>query len=234
MNTEERAMFILGQLNVGLRTELSQIDVLENSVEGLLVEAKERADVHIPADKRLEWDVLWNDVEIKLDAMRSNGNEARKRFDAGDTAEALEPWRKITEQDREFDTLLDTLRRSGREALPGQDLDPWYDSWKGLWVTIEDHLTTLRLHVVTTRFQLEMRKEYGSEKADEVTQQILEHLPENASLNDAEKFADEYRKAYHEFLNHREHPSFWDIFRGLLLLPEDRPEDRLARNRQTI
>lgn len=232
MKTEERATFILGQLNIGLRTELSQIEELETSLEELLEEAKARADVHIPADKRIEWDLGWSEVEMKLKTMRSNATEARKRFNAGDTADALEPWKNITEHDRDLDRLLDTLRRSGREALPGQDLDPWYDSWKGLWVTIEDHLTMLRLHVVTTRFQLEMRKEYGAEKADEVTQQILERLPVNVSLEDAEKFADEYRKAYHEFLNHREHPTFWDIFRGLLLMPEETPEDRLEGNRQ--
>lgn len=232
MNTEERATFILGQLNVGLRSELTQIDELESSLEKLLEEAKTRADVHIPANKRREWDLAWDEVDHKLDTMRSSASEARRRLDVGDTAEALEPWKNITEEDRDLDQLLDTLRRTGREALPGQDLDPWYDSWKGLWVTIEDHLTTMRVHVVTTRFQLEMRKEYGVEKADEVTAQILERLPEDATIEDAEKFADEYRKAYHDFLNHREHPTFWDIFKGLLLFPEDRPEDRLAGNRQ--
>lgn len=231
MNTEERATFILGQLNVGLRTELSQIDELEDSLEELLLKAKTRADVHIPEEKRWEWDLAWEDVDQKLEAMRANAAEARRRLDADDTAEALEPWKNIKEDDTELDRLLDTLRRTGREALPGQDLDPWYDSWKGLWVTIEEHLTTLRVHVITTRFQLEMRKEYGVEKADEVTQQILERLPANATVEDAEKFADEYRKAYHDFLNHREHPTFWDIFKGLLLFPEETPEDRLAENR---
>lgn len=228
MNTEERATFILGQLNVGLRTELSQIDELENSLEELLREAKARADVYISADKRRDWDLTWDEVDQKLDTMRSNAGEARRRLNVDDTADALEPWKNISEDDRELDQLLDTLRRTGREALPGQDLDPWYDSWKGLWVTIEEHLTTLRIHIITTRFQLEMRREYGAEKADEVTQQILERLPANASLEEAKKFAAEYRKAYHEFLNHREHPTFWDIFRGLLLMPEETPEDRLA------
>ncbi|MEY4484202.1 MAG: hypothetical protein RL693_1654 [Verrucomicrobiota bacterium] len=232
MNTEERATFILGQLNVGLRSELSQIDELETSLEKLLEEAKTRADAHIPAEKRWEWDMSWDAADQRLETMRVNANEARRRLNNGDTSDAMEPWKNITEEDRELDLLLDTLRRTGREALPGQDLDPWYDSWKGLWVTIEEHLTTLRLHVVTTHFQLEMRKKYGTEKADEVTQQILERLPENATIEDAEKFADEYRKAYLEFLNHREHPTFWDIFRGLLLMPEETPEDRLAGNRQ--
>lgn len=232
MNTEERATFILGQLNIGLRSELTQIDELEISLEKLLEEAKTRADIHIPESKRMEWDMAWDDVDHRLDTMRSNASVARSRLDRGDTEEALEPWKNIAEEDQELDQLLDSLRRTGREALPGQDLDPWYDSWKGLWVTIEEHLTTMRVHVVTTRFQLEMRKEYGIEKADEVTQQILERLPENATLEDAEKFADEYRSAYHDFLNHREHPSFWDIFRGLLLMPEETPEDRLADNRK--
>ena len=43
MKPDERSTFILGQLNVGLRTEWSQIEGLEASLEKLLQEAKTRA-----------------------------------------------------------------------------------------------------------------------------------------------------------------------------------------------
>ena len=99
----------------------------------------------------------------------------------------------------------------------GIDLDPWYCSWKELWQQIEGDLNTLRIHVVTTRFQLEMRKEQGSQKADEVTRQILVKLPPNAALEDAERFAAEYRIAYREVEEPREHPTWFGIFKGLLL-----------------
>ena len=227
MKTEERATFILSQLNVGLRTEWSQIEGLEANLEKLLHEAKDRADAHLLPDRRDAWVAGWKLVERKLADLRGHATEARERFNAGGAADALEPWQHIDVHDREFDQMLETLRREGREAIPGIHLDPWYDSWKELWQQIEADLNTLRIHVVATRFQLEMRRDYGIEKADEVTREILEKLPADATLEDAERFAAEYRLAYYEVMEHREHPTWRDIFKGLLLFPEDRPEDRL-------
>lgn len=232
MKPEERATFILGQLNAGLRTEWSQIEGLEASLEKLLHEARVRADARIPADSRALWDQTWGAVQKKLDMIQACAAEARQRFDAGGPAGALEPWEKITAHDRELDDLLDTLRTTGREALPGSELEPWYDGWKGLWVTIEDQLGTLRAHIIATRFRLEMRKEVGAARADEVTRQILAHLPADASLEDAEKYAAEYRMAHHEAEEHSEHPTLWDVIRGLFLLPEETPEERLAKSRK--
>lgn len=232
MKPEERATFILGQFNAGLRTEWSQIEGLEASLEKLLHEAKSRADAHIPAASRGIWDLTWTAVQDKLDTIQACAAKARERFDAGATADALEPWEQITAHDQELDHLLDTLRVTGREALPGQELEPWYDGWKGLWVTIEDQLGTLRAHIIATRFRLEMRKEYGTAKADEITRQILNHLPADASLEDAEKYAHEFRMAYHEAEEHGEHPTLRDIIRGLFLLPEETPEERLLKSRK--
>ncbi len=137
-------------------------------------------------------------------------------------------------KDKELDELLDTLRVTGRESLPGQALEPWYDGWKGLWVSIEETLSLLRSHVVATHFRLEMRKDFGPEKADEVTRQILKNLPANASLEDAERYATEYRVAHHEVTEHGEHPTLRDIVRGLLMMPEETAEDRIDRTRRIL
>ena len=232
MKPEERAQFILGQLNTGLRTEWSQIEGLEATLENLLHEAKSRAETFIPADKRGAWDAAWTLVHRKLDAIRTHAAEARRRLEGGKPGSPLESWNQVNEHDRELDAALDSLRVMGREALPGRDLEPWYDGWKGLWVTVDDKLSQLRAHVIATRFRLQMRQDYGAEKADEVTRQILAHLPADASLADAERYAAEYRIAHHVVEEHREHPTLRDIIRGLFLLPEDTPEDVLSRQRR--
>jgi hypothetical protein len=231
MKPEERAQFILGQLNAGLRTEWSQVEGLEASLEKLLHEAKARADAHIAPADRPTWDQAWSAVYTKLATIRDRAAEGRRRVDAGEDADALEPWTSVSATDRELDMLLDTLRVTGRESLPGQELEPWYDGWKGLWVTIEEKLSLLRAHMVATRFRLEMRQDYGTEQADDVTRQILANLPENATLEEAERYAAEYRVAHHETEEHAEHPTLWDIIRGLFLLPEETPDERLNRMR---
>jgi hypothetical protein len=232
MKPEERATFILGQLNYGLRTQWSQIEEIEDSLELMLREAHARADSHIPPVKRSTWDQTWNEVWQTLSAIREDAGQSWRLYEAGDSEQAPEPWKHISELDRKLDQLFDTLQAIGRESVPQGDLDPWYDSWKGHWVNIDGRLASLRAHAIATRFQLEMRKEYGLDKADSVTRQILEHLPEDATLEDAEKYAAEYRKAYQEFEDHRDHPTLRDIFRGLLLFPEDTPDDHLVRRRR--
>jgi hypothetical protein len=232
MKPEERATFILGQLNAGLRTEWSQIEGLEASLQKKLHEAKSRADSHIAPADRATWDEAWNAVYTKLNAIHARATEVRQRFEANDETDYLPTWDSISASDQELDALLDTLRRTGRESLPGQELEPWYDGWKELWVEIEDTLSLLRAHIIATHFRLEMRLDYGAEKADEVTRQILANLPANASLQDAERYAAEYRVAHHDAEQHAEHPTLWDIVRGLFLLPEETPEERLQKMRK--
>jgi hypothetical protein len=234
MKPEERSQFILGQLNAGLRTEWSQVEGLEASLEKLLHEAKARADGHISAADRATWNAAWDAVHKKLATIQKCAAEARERFDAGGDADALEPWNSISATDHELDALFDTLRVTGRESLPGQELEPWYDGWKGLWVAIEEKLSLLRAHIVATRFRLEMRQDFGADQADEVTRQILASLPENATLEEAERYAAEYRVAHHEAEQHGEHPTLRDIVRGLFLLPEETPEERVLKTRRIL
>ena len=232
MKPEERATFILGQLNAGLRTEWSQIEGLEATLEKQLHEAKARADAHIAGPIRPTWDEAWNAVYAKLNAIQARALEVRQRFEADDETDYLPTWDAISASDHELDLLLDSLRVTGRESLPGQELEPWYDGWKELWVKIEDTLSLLRAHIIATHFRLEMRLDYGAEKADEVTRQILANLPADASLQDAERYAAEYRVAHHDAEQHGEHPTLWDIIRGLFLLPEETPEERMEKTRR--
>lgn len=232
MKPEERSQFILGQLNAGLRTEWSQIEGLEASLEKLLHEAKARADAHIPESSRSSWEAAWTAVHQKLASIQQSAELARDTLDQKGGVSALEPWMNVMAHDRELDHLLDTLRVMGREALPGQELEPWYDGWKGLWVSIEENLSTLRAHIVATRFRLNLREEYGADKADDVTRKILANLPEDASLEEAERYAQEYRIAHHEVAEHSEHPTLRDIIRGLLLLPEEIPEEKVVQKRK--
>ena len=233
MKTEERAAFILKQLNVGLRTEWSQIEGIEAGLEKKLHEAKDRADQHVPAEKRAMWEKDWELVHEKLADLREHASSARELYNQLGASAAIDSWSHINVTDTSFDHLLDRLRREGREALPGIHMDPWYDSWKELWREIEGDLTTLRLHIVVTRFQLEMRRDQGQEKADKLTREILERLPEGASVEDAERFANEYRLAHYELEDHREHPTWRDIFKGLLMYPEETPDDVLFHKQQT-
>ena len=125
--------------------------------------------------------------------------------------------------------LLDTLRVTGRESLPGQQLEPWYDGWKGLWVTIEEKLSLLRAHMVATRFRLEMRQDYGAEQGGRCDPANPREPAGECDPGRRGKYAAEYRVAHHEAEEHGEHPTLWDIIRGLFLLPEETPEERMQR-----
>jgi hypothetical protein len=234
MKPEERASFILGQINAGLRTEWSQIEGLEATLEKQLHEAKSRADNHIAPGDKPAWDEAWKTVHTKLDVIQKHSAKARDLIDSREGADALDTWDIISAKDEELDQLLDDLRVTGRESLPGQELEPWYDGWKGLWVNIEETLSLLRAHIIATRFRLEMRRDYGSEKADEVTRQILQNLPANATLEDAERYAAEYRVAHHEVEEHAQHPTLRDVVRGLFLLPDETPEERMQKTHRIL
>ncbi len=66
---------------------------------------------------------------------------------------------------------------------------------------------------------------------DEISQEILSHMPEDANLAEATRYAEEYRKAFGEYQKNKEIVGgFLGVVRSLLMMPDEDP-DTVARRR---
>ena len=223
--SEGRAAYILAQLNAGLTTQWSQIVELDASLQHLLDDAHSLVQPHVLAEQRSSWDEAWRGLRSTLAAIRSLDAEAQKRFTAGDKAsDPLEPWSDIFEHERKFSDHLAVILDIAEKSVPAKDRSTWRELCRSLELTI----ATLNAHVLTVRFQLELRQKYGRQKADAVTQEMLKRLPKPANIAEADKYVAEYRKAYHEFQHEKEtFGGVWDVLKSLMLIQPKVPEDRV-------
>ena len=223
--SEGRAAYILAQLNAGLVTQWSQIVELDASLQHLLNDAYSLVQPHVSAERRSSWDEAWRGLRSTLGAIRSLDAEAQKRFTTGDKAsDPLEPWSDIFEHERKFSDHLAAILDIAEKSVPAKDRSTWRELCRSLELTI----ATLNAHVLTVRFQLELRQKYGRQKADAVTQEMLKRLPKPANIAEADKYVAEYRKAYQEFQHEKQtFGGVWDVLKSLMLIQPKAPEDRV-------
>jgi hypothetical protein len=223
--SEGRAAYILAQLNAGLVTQWSQIVELDASLQHLLNDAHSLVQPHVSAERRSSWDEAWRGLRSTLGAIRSLDAEAQKRFTTGDKAsDPLEPWSDIFEHERKFSDHLAVILEIAGKSVPAKDRSTWRELCRSLELTI----ATLNAHVLTVRFQLELRQKYGRQKADAVTQEMLKRLPKPANIAEADKYVAEYRKAYQEFQQEKEtFGGVWDVLKSLMLIQPKAPADRV-------
>lgn len=224
--SQDRVAFILSRINAGLTQKWSQISELTTTLERMLKDTRSLGEPHIPAERREAWDKAWQDLRATFDATRASDAEAQERFtSANPSANPLEAWRDVLSHEDEFNDSLTEIQTIAGESVSGADRG----IWKDLCDSIQRQLAMLESHLVAVRFQLELREKYGREKADALTRHIVTHLPKDATLGDATKYAAEYRKAWGEFKEEQQTlGGVWDALKALMLIQPKTPEQRVA------
>jgi hypothetical protein len=222
--SEDRAAYVLAQINAGLVMQWSQIVELDASLQHLLDDAHALGQQHVPTSRRSDWDKAWLGLRGTLRAIHDLDAEAQKRFQAGDSSNPLEPWSNVFEQERKFSDHLAVILDIGEKSVPAKDQSTWGE----LCASIELQFATLNAHALTVRFQLELRQKYGRQKADALTKEIAKRFPKDANIADADKYVAEYRKAYQEFQHEQEtFGGVWDFLKAMMLIQPKTPEDRV-------
>jgi hypothetical protein len=223
--SEGRVAYVLARVNSGLASEWSQIAQLASSLERMLKDARALGECHIRADQRSEWNAAWQEVQTIFHHIRSLDAEAQKRFTADEpSSDPLEPWSDVLEHEKQFDEHLQTVQTIGEESIPASERSSWDDLCKG----IEVRLATLNAHAFAVRFQLELRRKYGTRKANALAKKMAGLFPKDSSIADAEKNTAEYQQAVREFEKEKETFSgAWDMLKAFMMVPPKPPEERI-------
>ncbi len=214
-------LYVLAQINSGLRSDMLQLHELDSSLQQLIDEAKS-----FPGAAGHFAGVDWENLTASLMAVRHHARLIDESLakESGDTRRS---WKAIVQYDAQVEAVLLRLRVSARATLPAEHQQHWGD----LWRTIFLQLATIHAHVAMAQARVEMRGHYGAAKTDEMAQYIVKHLPANSNIAEAAQYADEYRKAFVEYQDNKEVVGgFMGIARALLLLPDEAPET-VARRR---
>jgi hypothetical protein len=223
--SEGRVAYVLARVNSGLASDWSQIAQLATSLERMLKDARALGERHIRADRRSEWDAAWQDAQTIFHHIRALDAEAQKRFTADDpSSDPSEPWSDVLEHEKRFVERLAMIRRIGEQSIPASERSSWDDLCKG----IDARLATLNAHAFAVRFQLELRRKYGTQKANALARKMAGLFPKDSSIADADKHAADYQQAVREFEKEKETFSgAWDMLKAFMMVPPKPPEERV-------
>lgn len=214
-------LYVLAQINSGLRSDMQKLHELDASLQQLIDEAKAfpGAASHVAC-------VDWKNLAASLGAIRHHAQLIDEAL-AHDSGDPRKNWNTILQHDSQVEAALLRLRDSVGATLPAdRELH-----WRDLWRTIFLQLVTIRAHIAMAQARTEMRGHYGPAKADGMAQFIVSHLPENSNIAEATRYAEEYRKALNEYEKNKENVGgFFGIAKALLLIPDEAP-DTVARRR---
>ena len=223
--SEGRVAYVLARVNSGLASEWSQIAQLASSLERMLKDARALGERHIRADRRSEWDAAWQQVQTIFHHIRSLDAEAQKRFTADEpSSDPLEPWSDVMEHEKQFVERLEAVGKIAEESIPASERSSWDDLCKG----IEARIATLNAHAFAVCFQLEMRQEYGTQKANALAKKMAGLFPKDTSIANADKHAAEYQQAVREFEKEKETFSgAWDMLKAFMMVQPKPPAERV-------
>jgi hypothetical protein len=207
---DDDANYIIKQLNDGLRLEWAYIDELNRSIDQMLERAQKSGGSFIPASEKSRWAVAFESLRENLQAVRNFDAASRESFKTHDHASNLDPWESILDQVGKLHPQLDAIQSIGSTYLP----EPSQNQWKDLVTSISLQLDTLRSHVVTVRFKLELREKYGGEHAESITEDLVGRLPILGMPGGEDRDA-------LVRLERDKMGGTWDALKALLLLPEE-------------
>lgn len=215
-------LYLLAGINSGLRCDLKRLRELDTEVRRLLAEAKAFPDISFPAST-----AGWQSLATELNAIRHHAELIDKAVD-DDSGQQQENWKTILEHDRRLEATLLRLKNSAAASLREEDARL---RWEDLWRQIFGRLEAIRTRAAVAQAKNEMRTRFGAAKTDEMSQAILSHMPEDANLAEATRYAAEYRKAFGEYQKNKEIVGgFLGVVRSLLMMPDEDP-DTVARRR---
>ncbi len=144
--------------------------------------------------------------------------------------------KELDENFKERNMYVDQIGKSyqnlfdlGNTILMGDDLKAWKELWEGVFKDYKN----IKEIAETYGIQLKLIQQLAPEEIDELTNDILKHIPLNYTLEDAEKYQKEYTQAYNELQEEMSHKkNLWDRVLDILAGGiQETPAHRVAMRR---
>ncbi|BCU76606.1 hypothetical protein [Luteolibacter sp. LG18] len=219
-------VFVLSRINKALRADFQHLTEADSDLHAMLGETRafgERALPSVASDAA--WRSGWEKAESLLSEIRLYTGRLGEELESESTS-PLVGFDVVVARD---EALHETLHGLSSRLDSSLDLDDRAD-WRELWQSVEGQLDVIRAYLAAARTRVETRRKHGEAEAQRLHQEVLSHLPADSSLEDSDRFSDEYERAFQQFQRDKHRTGgLIDIFKGLLLIQEEGPEAKIRR-----
>ncbi len=221
----------LARLEVGFRTDASQLQEREKDLETSLRHARQLGGQSaLPEDWRSRWTERWDVVEDTLRSIRKELRQIEVAIESDKIdhlTKALESWDAIQVEEARLSVSLDALRDQATS------LDaPALQEWAPLLRAVEAHRAATRACGQARRIKLELLKDHSKENVEQLVRDILTKLANDSRPHapGTEHHDQAYESAAAELdLDRHRYLGFLDVVKSLFMWVET-TEERARKN----
>jgi len=225
MNLPTSNVYILSRVNKALRADFQHLAEADGELQAMLHDLQRFGERFDGLTTDPKWTDAWLTISGLLDEIRLYTLRMREEMES-QASSPLAAFDVVVARDtllhQKLEEVCDTI---GRLVTPA-DREDWLD----LYDSLQAQLDVIRAYLAATRVRIEMRRKHGTPESERLRQEILSHLPADATIEEAAKFTEEYERAFQQFQRDKYRTGgIIDIFKALLMIQDEGPEARARR-----
>ena len=212
-NPKLRAVVSIRNLVVGLSSDWKGVKSTGSEIDKLIQDIgnffMENASISAHPEIRSEL----KSYQDNFKELRKIMNEVVHKINSKDPNALDVVWERHIPFAEQIEETFKRMERLGSNHLPRAS----HEKWKSDWCAVHSKFNANKQIAESSGLYLKMIGELAPEEIDELTENILTHMPVNYSLEDAEQYEKEYMDAYEQLKNQAsKSKTLWDKFLDLL------------------
>jgi hypothetical protein len=225
MNLPSSNVYVLSRINKALRADFQHLSEADGELQAMLHDLRRFGERFDGLHDDPKWDGAWLAISGLLDEIRLYTLRMREEMES-EAASPLAAFDVVLARDTLLHQKLEEVCETIGQLVTPAEREDWLD----LYDSLQAQLDVIRAYLAATRVRIEMRRKHGAPESERLREEILRHLPADATLEEAGQFTEEYERAFQQFQRDKYRTGgIIDIFKALLLIQEEGPEARARR-----
>ena len=213
-NSEFRALLSIRNFNKAFDKHFEQLLQIEKNLDELNENAVAMIETHCLPESREQWKILLNKMNNSLYAVNRILRSAKDKVEKKERTDSIILWKQFELHLEKFRQTYKEMENYGFEILPEGERTRWRKDI----CTFEDTVFLLiNSHAIACKTELQLIEKYTPKELNKITQVILDHIPEDFTFEEGDKYEKDYLKAFEEFKKEfYDEKNLWDKFLDVL------------------
>ncbi len=213
-NPELRALLSLRNFNTILEKHYAQILEIEQATDDLNAQALEVGNAHCSTETLWKWQDALKEFKAAVSAVNQVLTQVKEKISVQDRSDSAGLWLTFEQQMQTLKASYETLDALGADILPAEQ----HQDWKLNICNFQGQvLPLITSYGAACRVELRIIERFSPEELNEVTEIILDHIPENFTFAEADQYEKDYLVALGQFKQEfSKKKNLWDKFLDVL------------------
>ena len=212
-NPAIKAVVSIRHLAMGISSKWSQMKSIGNTIDEKLSKVSDLVLLFGNDDTKQQWESEENSFNYNLNELKRILKNVSDKIKNKNAENVKSSWDDYKQFSLRLENSLQQMKILSEKAIPENHSEKLNTLWEIIFLKHEQILTQAE----ACSIQLQLIEEYKPDEIDTLSDTILKHIPVKYSLEEAEKYNEEYLKAYEDLKEEAsKKKNLWDRFLDLL------------------